>query len=78
MEKFESNKKLVNIFLDKSLPKSTQIILQIVRVVFFVVFFGGIFFFGNNELFSDILVGTGVLLIVVYTIIKIMVERKKK
>lgn len=68
----------MNIFLDKSLPKSTQIILQIVRVVFFVVFFGGIFFFGNNELFSDILVGTGVLLIVVYTIIKIMVERKKK
>ncbi|HVX28689.1 MAG TPA: hypothetical protein VHB70_20235 [Parafilimonas sp.] len=68
----------MNIFLDKSLPKSTQIILQIVRVAFFVAFFGGIFFFGNNELFSDILVGTGVLFIVVYTIIKIIVARKKK
>ena len=68
----------MNIFLDKSLPKKTQIILQIVRVVFFITFFGGIFFFGNNELFSDILIGTGVLFAVAYTIIKIIVERKKK
>jgi hypothetical protein len=68
----------MNIFLDKSLPKTTQIILQIIRVVFFIAFFGGVFFFRDSELFSDILIGTGVLFAIVYTIIKIIVERKKK
>jgi len=68
----------MNIFLDKSLPKTTQILLQIIRVVFLIIFFGGIFFFRNNELFSDILMCAGVFLAVVYTIAKIFVERKKK
>ena len=68
----------MNIFLDKSLPKTTQIILQIIRVVFFIVFFGGIFFFGNNEMFSDILIGTGILFAVAFMVIRIIVERKKK
>jgi len=68
----------MNIFLDKSLPKTTQIILQIIRVVFFITFFGGVFFFRDSELFSDILICTGVLFAIVYTIIKIIIERKKK
>jgi len=68
----------MNIFLDKSLPKTTQILLQIIRVVFLITFFGGIFFFRNNELFSDVLICASVFLAVTYTIAKIFVERKKK
>ncbi len=68
----------MNIFLDKSLPKRTQIILQIVRVVLLVILFGGIFYASINPEAGDILLYSSVGFAVVFLIIKIAAERRKK
>ncbi len=69
---------MMNIFLDKSLPKRTQIALQILRVVLLVVLFGGIFYASINSLAGDILLYSSVVIAVIFLIIKIIIERKKK
>ena len=68
----------MNIFLDKSLPKRTQIILQVVRVVLLVFLFGCIFYASINPKAGNIFLYTGVGLGVIFLVIKIITERKKK
>ncbi len=68
----------MNIFLDKSLPKRTQVVLQILRVVLLVLLFGGIFYASINPAASDILLYSSVGLAVIFLIIKFFIERRKK
>lgn len=68
----------MNIFLDKSLPKSTQILLQILRVVLLVTLFGGIFYASINPAAADVLLYSSVGLAVVFLIVKIIIERRRK
>ena len=68
----------MNIFLDKSLPKRTQIALQILRVVLFILLFGGFFYASVNPLAGDILLYSSVALAVIFLVIKIIVERRRK
>lgn len=68
----------MNIFLDKSLPKKTQILLQILRVVLLVILFGGFFYASVNPLAGDILLYSGVVFAIVFLTIKIIVNRRKK
>ena len=68
----------MNIFLDKSLPKRTQIILQVIRILLFVLIFGGIFYASINPAAGDFLLYSSVGLAVIFIVIKIIIERKKK
>ena len=68
----------MNIFLDKSLPKRTQILLQILRVVLLVILFGGIYLASINPGVSDILLYSSVGFAVLFMMIKFFIERKKK
>lgn len=69
---------MMNIFLDKSLPKRTQIALQILRVVLLAILFGGIYYASINPLAGDILLYSSVGLAVILLIIKIIIERRRK
>ena len=68
----------MNIFLDKSLPKRTQIALQVLRVVLLVVLFGSMFFASANPLLQNILLYSSIAIAFIFILIKIIVERKKK
>jgi hypothetical protein len=68
----------MNIFLDKSLPKRTQIALQILRVVLLVILFGGAFYASVNPLAGDILLYSSVALAVIFLVVKIIIERRRK
>ena len=68
----------MNIFLDKSLPKRTQIFLQILRVVLFILIFGGIFYASINPVAANILLYSSLGLAVIFIIVKIIIERRRK
>ena len=68
----------MNIFLDKSLPKRTQIILQVIRIILLVFLFGGIFYASINPKAGDILLYSSLGLGVIFLVIKIITERRKK
>jgi len=68
----------MNIFLDKSLPKRTQIILKVVRVILLVLLFGGIFYSSINPLAGDILLYSSIALAGIFLLVKFIVERRKK
>jgi len=68
----------MNIFLDKSLPKRTQIALQVLRVVLLTLLFGGIFYASINPLAGDIILYSSVGLAVIFLVVKIIIERRKK
>ena len=68
----------MNIFLDKSLPKRTQILLQFLRVTLLAILFGGIFYASINPLAGDILLYASIALAVVFLAIKIILERRRK
>ena len=68
----------MNIFLDKSLPKRTQILLQILRVVLLVTLFGGIYYASINPEAGDIFLYSSVALAVVFMIVKFFIDRKRK
>ena len=68
----------MNIFLDKSLPKRTQIILQVIRVLLLVLLFGEIFYASINPAAGNILLYSSVGLAVIFLVIKIIVERRRK
>ena len=61
----------MNIFLDKSLPKRTQILLQILRVVLLVILFGGIYLASINPEVSNILLYSSVGFAILFMIIKL-------
>jgi hypothetical protein len=68
----------MNIFLDKSLPKRTRILLQILRVVLLIIIFGSFFYATINPAAGDILVDASIGLAVIFLAIKIISERRKK
>ncbi len=68
----------MNIFLDKSLPKRTQIALQILRVVLIGSLFGGIFYASINPLVGDILLDSSIGLAVIFIVVKLIVDRRRK
>lgn len=68
----------MNIFLDKSLPKKTQILLQILRVVLLAILFGGIFYASINPSSEDFLLYVSIALAVIFLAVKIIIERRKK
>jgi hypothetical protein len=68
----------MNIFLDKSLPKKTQILLQVLRAVLLTILFGGIFYASINPSAADILLYVSIVLAVVFLAVKFIVERRRK
>ena len=68
----------MNIFLDKSLPKRTQILLQVLRIVLLVIIFGSIFYASINPLAGDIFLYSSIALAVIFLVVKKMIERKRK
>jgi drug/metabolite transporter (DMT)-like permease len=68
----------MNIFLDKSLPKKTQILLQILRVVLLAILFGGIFYASINPSAEDLLLYVSIALAVLFLAVKIILERRRK
>ena len=68
----------MNIFLDKSLPKRTQIFLQILRLILLVILFGGFFYASVSPIAGNILLYSSVALAVIFLVIKFIVERRKK
>lgn len=68
----------MNIFLDKSLPKRTQLLLQTVRIVLLILFFGSLFYASVNPLAGDILLYSSLVLVMIFFAIKIIFERKRK
>lgn len=67
----------VNIFLDKSLPKKTQVLLQVLRVVLIVLIFGSFFLASLYPDIQDILIYISVGLLVIFVVVKWIAERKK-
>ena len=68
----------MNIFLDKSLPKRTRILLQIVRVILLIVIFGSIFYASVNPAADDVLLYISIGLATFFIGFKIIVERRKQ
>ncbi|MEP6681723.1 MAG: hypothetical protein ABJA35_00620 [Parafilimonas sp.] len=68
----------MNIFLDKSLPKRTQVALQILRVVLLTLLFGGILYASINPLVGDIMLYINIGSIIIFLIVKIIIERRRK
>ena len=68
----------MNIFLDKSLPKRTRVLLQIVRVVLLVLIFGSIFYASINPAAGDIILYVSIVLATFFIAFRIIVERRKK
>ena len=68
----------MNIFLDKSLPKRTRIILKIVRVLLLAVLFGGIYYASINPLAGDIFLYGSIALMVIFLAVKFIYERRRK
>ncbi len=68
----------MNIFLDKSLPKRTRILLQVVRVVLLVVIFGSIFYATINPAAGDIILNVSIGIAVIFIVIRIVTGRRKK
>lgn len=69
---------MMNIFLDKSLPKRKRVLLQILRVVLLVIIFGSIFYATVNPAAGDILLDASIGLAVIFLLIRIVSERRKK
>ncbi|MFT4154917.1 hypothetical protein [Parafilimonas sp.] len=70
--------KKVNIFLDKSLPKRTQVLLQILRVVLIILIFGGFFLASLYPAMQDIVVYISIGLLVIFPVVKMIAERRKR
>jgi hypothetical protein len=68
----------VNIFLDKSLPKRTQVLLQVLRVLLIILIFGGFFLASLYPAIQDALIYISVGLLIIFLAVKLMAERKKK
>lgn len=68
----------MNIFLDKSLPKRTRVLLQIVRVILLVLIFGSIFYASINPAAGDVLLYISIGLAAFFIGFRIIVERRKK
>jgi hypothetical protein len=68
----------MNIFLDKSLPKRTQKILQVIRVVLLATLFGGIFYASINPLAGDILLYSSLAFAIIFFAVKFLFERRRK
>ena len=68
----------MNIFLDKSLPKRTRVLLQILRVVLLVIIFGSFFYATINPAAGDILIDASIGIAVIFIVIRIVIERRKK
>ncbi len=68
----------MNIFLDKSLPKRTRILLQILRVVLLLLIFGSIFYATINPAAGDIILNVSVGIAVIFIVIRIVTGRRKK
>ena len=68
----------MNIFLDKSLPKRIQILLQVVRVVLLASLFGGIYYASINPLAGDIFLYASMGLMVIFFAVKFIYERRRK
>ena len=67
----------MNIFLDKSLPKRIRVLLQMLRVVLIVLIFGGFFAASFFPSVQDALLYVSIGIMVVFIIIKIVIERRK-
>ena len=67
----------MNIFLDKSLPKRTQVLLQILRVTLIILIFGGFFLASIYPEIQDMLIYISVGMLVIFLAVKWMAERKK-
>jgi hypothetical protein len=68
----------MNIFLDKSLPKRTRVLLQILRVVLLVIIFGSVFYATINPAAGDIVLNVSIGLAVIFLAIRIVSARRKK
>jgi Na+(H+)/acetate symporter ActP len=68
----------MNIFLDKSLPKKTQNILQVVRVILIIIVFGGMFYCSFNAEATNVLLYSGVLLAVIFWVIKMIFVKRQR
>jgi hypothetical protein len=68
----------MNIFLDKSLPKRTQVLLQILRAVLLIIIFGGLFYATINPAVGDIVLDVSIGLAVIFLTIRIVIARKEK
>jgi len=68
----------MNVFLDKSLPKKTQNALQVVRMIFLIVIFGGMFYCSYKPEATNLLLYSGVSVAVVFYIIKIIIAKRNR
>jgi hypothetical protein len=68
----------MNIFLDKSLPKRTRILLQILRVVLLIIIFGSFFYATMNPAAQDVLVNASIGLAIILVLIRTVIQRRKK
>lgn len=64
--------------LNNTSIKKLQVLLKVIYVLFILTFFGGIFYFKNNQFVSDILIFAGIVFAIAYSVFKMIIKHKRK